>query len=76
MRQLGEKKKHHELCGSLLPFTFSSWGKGGGGMICVIFFFSKENWKLPVKERTVPSFSKAQSSRDKGLCHWYKAVLF
>lgn len=50
---MGEKKNNHERYSTLLPFRFSGWGEGGGGMMCVIFFFSpEEKWELSVKERT------------------------
>lgn len=59
MRQLGEKKNLYELCGTLLPFKFSSWGKGGGGMI----FFLQEKWKFSVKGGPVPCFGEAQEQQ-------------
>ena len=69
MRQLGEKKNHHELYGTLLPSRFSSW-RGR------FFFFPAEKWKLSVKEWSVSCFGEAwEQQRRRRVCHWYKAVL-
>lgn len=59
MRQLGEKK----IIMNYVVLCYPSGFQADGGMMCVIFFFSGEKWKLSVKERTVPCFGKAQEQQ-------------
>lgn len=73
MIQLGEKKNRHELCGTLLPFRFS--GRWWYDVCDFYFFFQWKSGSYLLKKGLFLVLVRLKSSRDKGICHWYKAML-